>query len=41
MSDELITTAEAAARLRVSKYTVCRWIKRGVLPAAKRVSLVA
>lgn len=35
MSDELITTAEAAARLRVSKYTVCRYIKRGVLPAAK------
>lgn len=35
MSDELITTAEAAARLKVSKYTVCRYIKRGVLPAAK------
>ena len=35
MSDELMTTAEAAARLRVSKYTVCRYIKRGVLPAAK------
>lgn len=35
MSDELLTTAEAAARLKVSKYTVCRYIKRGVLPAAK------
>ena len=35
MGDELITTAEAAQRLGVSKYTVCRYIKRGVLPAAK------
>lgn len=35
MSDELLTTAEAAAQLKVSKYTVCRYIKRGVLPAAK------
>lgn len=35
MSDELLTTSEAAARLKVSKYTVCRYIKRGVLPAAR------
>ena len=35
MTVKLLTTAEAAARMGVSKYTVCRYIKRGVLPAAK------
>lgn len=33
--DEVLTTQQAADRLQVSKYTICRYIKKGVLPAAK------
>lgn len=35
MSEKFLTTAEVAERLRVSKYTVCRYIKAGRLPAAQ------
>lgn len=29
----LLTTAEAAQAIRVSKGTICRWRERGLLPA--------
>ena len=32
---EFLTTAEVAARLRVNKATVVRWIASGNLPAVK------
>jgi excisionase family DNA binding protein len=36
--DPLLTTLEVAARLRCSKRTVQRWVKRGLLPAPIRLS---
>lgn len=35
MNDDLITAAEAAARLGVPKRTLLRWAKFGLVPAAK------
>lgn len=34
-SDELLTTAEVAERLRVSQVTVARWAKKGQLDAVR------
>lgn len=34
-SDELLTTAEVAERLRVSTVTVARWVKKGQLDAVQ------
>lgn len=34
-SDELLTTAEVAERLRVSQVTVARWVKKGQLDAVR------
>ncbi len=36
--DPLLTTLEVAARLRCSKRTVQRWVKRGLLPMPLRLS---
>lgn len=33
--DELLTVAEAAARLKVSRHTIYRWIAEGRLPAVR------
>lgn len=46
MTEEYLTTAEAAARLRVSEETIRRWCRRGRLPTvqigrAHRIPLVA
>jgi excisionase family DNA binding protein len=35
MSSELLTVEEVAERFRVNPQTVRRWIRRGLLPAAK------
>jgi excisionase family DNA binding protein len=35
MSDELLTTAEAAQMLRVSQKTIARWIRLDQIPAVK------
>ncbi len=35
VSDELLTVAEAAALLKVSPYTIYRWIGSGRLPAVR------
>jgi excisionase family DNA binding protein len=36
--DPLLTALEVAARLRCSKRTVQRWVKRGLLPQPLRLS---
>jgi len=35
IKDELLTVAEAAARLKVTRHTVYRWIAEGRLPAVR------
>jgi excisionase family DNA binding protein len=35
MASELLTVEEAASRLKMNPQTVRRWIRRGLLPAAK------
>ena len=34
-ADELLTTAQVAARFNVDRHTVTRWIRLGQLPAVK------
>ena len=40
MADDLLTTAEVEALLRVSRQTLVRWRKDGTLPAVKIGRLV-
>ena len=35
VQDELLTVAEAAARLKVTRHTIYRWISEGRLPAIR------
>ena len=35
LKDELLTVAEAAARLKVTRHTIYRWIAEGRLPAVR------
>ena len=37
MEDELLTPREVAARLRINKYTVVKWLQEGKIPGLKLI----